>query len=182
MSIVNTVPGGEPIPDYAWVEYVVQTTVHYGAYKVGQKYISRSEHDEIRDPYIFDNHAPLFPYCYSSLKIDPYNNQQILSDGGGWLPHFSSNVSTIDNINKWMLCRLMGTESTATWKLVGSITNIAFESYGHGDHGWSYDINFIAEAYVTQDVTYTDMVTSTIKAIHLTEHTGAQYKKIPIIR
>lgn len=155
--IFNAIAAGGTVPEYIWVEYEI-TKVAGLPWRLIRRQISRT-----RD-YRIDK------YGYTALcfnrKIDfDAATGKITASGDAGINE--DDIKTLTNVDLWVL-------ESETWYHAAQAVRV----YPYDSKPWA---RLTFDEYVTSEPTYT-ITYGAIKTIHLTEQTGDQFAKIPIIK
>lgn len=167
MSIINTASGGEPIPDFGWVELSVTQSATYSlSIREGSGSVDVNN-VEISIP--SDRDGDIYMYLYSDITNNG-GSTWLYGDRNIFWP--SKNWSALRPGAFWVRSKF-GNE--AYWATDATL----------GYRGPVYSPTLLGYVYYSKKatiVTATAPVVGNIPIkIHLTEHTGNQYKRLPIM-
>lgn len=181
--IINNIVTGELIPDYGWVEYKVNTntwtTTEWVAYTISAPISSKhitSGHDDncsvVTSPtYTINQSTGVF----SSLKTHytHVDNRDTVKQIGEWAQYWSESTGQfVPNILLHVSRLVYGGRTYHHWNSDKGYTT---------DYGDVYYDYAISTRRTTTPHTSISVDWNTIVGVHLTEQTGDQFRKIPII-
>lgn len=164
--IFNAITAGGTVPNYIWAEYEI-TKVSGLPWRLITDYAS-GELDNIPGHY-YNNHPP-FDFVSDSVSYD-----EVL---------FDSATGKITGAGARGISLTTGSSQQNpthfnTWMLIGGVWYYFTEEYHASPTGQHFSAHYTKRVH--SEPTYT-ITYGAIKTIHLTEQTGDQFRKIPIIK